>query len=681
MSEVWKSIESWDGAEGTPAPLGASWVDVQSAWNFSLYSRDAGAVTLLIYTADDHVRPVAEVELDPLVNKTGRIWHCRVGVEQVPGAAHYAFRVDGPNLPRSAFRPAKVLTDPFAQRLFFPPDFSREAAMGDGANDGRAVLGVLPTAEWATEPVPRQGPRHTNDLVVYEMHVKGFTARANSGVAEDHRGTFRGIIDKIPYLTELGITAVELLPVHQYDPQEGNYWGYMTMSFFAPHAAYACDDAVAEFREMVDALHAAGIELWLDVVYNHTAEGGLAGPTYNLRGIDNDSYYIVGPDGSYANDSGCGNTTQSADLAMRVLTLTSLEYWAKQMGVDGFRFDLASVLTRDGNGVVTPDAAVIAEIGLFALRNDIRLVAEPWDLGAYELGRSFPGIMWRQWNGRFRDDVRGFVKGDDGLVPSLMRRVYASDDLFPDGPGDMYHPYQSVNFVTAHDGFSMYDLVSYNDRHNGANGHAGTDGSSDNRSWNCGWEGDAGVPAEVQALRTRQIKNFMALLMLSNGVPMFVAGDEFGNTQGGNNNPYNQDNETTWLDWDRLVSNAELFDFAKGMIALRKSRAAIARSRFWREDVRWFGTSGEPDLAPWSRSLAWWLSGRRFDEGDLYVMVNAYHEPLTFSVQMPGPWRRIVDTSAARGQHVVPDAVATDPGDHTRSQIVVEPHSIVVVST
>jgi glycogen operon protein len=288
--------------------------------------------------------------------------------------------------------------------------------------------------------------------------------------------------------------------------------------------------------------------------------------------------------------------------------------------------------------------------------------------------------MWRQCNGRFRDDVRGFVKGDEGLVPSLMRRVYGSDDLFPDGPGDMYHPYQSVNFVTAHDGFSMYDLVSYNHRHNGANGHAGTDGSSDNRSWNCGWEGDVGVPADVQALRTRQIKNFLALLMLSNGVPMFVAGDEFGNTQGGNNNPYNQDNETTWLDWDRLESNAELFDFAKGMIALRKSRAAIARSRFWREDVRWFGTSGEPDLAPWSQSLAWWLSGRHFDEGDLYVMVNAYHEPLTFGVQVPGQWRRIVDTSAASGQHVVADA-AMNPGDHKGSQIVVESHSIVVLST
>ncbi len=272
----------------------------------------------------------------------------------------------------------------------------------------------------------------------------------------------------------------------------------MTMNFFAPHHAYAVDDPVAEFRDMVAAMHAAGIEVWLDVVYNHTCEGDPSGPTYNLRGIDNDSYYLVAEDGSYLDDSGCGNTTQGADLAMRALVLRSLRHWAEQ-GVDGFRFDLASILARDADGAFDPTAAppLISEIGVLAAQQDVKVVAEAWDMGAYLLGRSFPGIMWRQWNGRFRDDVRGFVKGDDGLVPALMTRVYGSADLFPDGPGDVYRPYQSINFITAHDGFCLYDLVSYNERHNQANGHGGTDGSSDNRSWNGGWEGDEGVPDEV----------------------------------------------------------------------------------------------------------------------------------------------------------------------------------------
>ena len=310
------------------------------------------------------------------------------------------------------------------------------------------------------------------------------------------------------------------------------------MNFFAPHDAYANEDPVAEFREMVAAMHAAGIEVWLDVVYNHTCEGDRSGPTYNLRGIDNDSYYIVADDGSYVDDSGCGNTTQGADPAMRALVVRSLRHWAEQ-GVDGFRFDLASILARDADGVFDPTDAppLISEIGVFAAQQDVKVVAEAWDMGAYLLGRSFPGIMWRQWNGRYRDDIRGFVKGDDGLVPALMTRVYGSSDLFPDGPGDIYRPYQSINFITAHDGFCLYDLVSYNERHNEANGHGGTDGSSDNRSWNGGWEGDEGVPDAVRALRLRQMKNFFALLMLSNGVPMIVAGDEFANTQHGQQQP------------------------------------------------------------------------------------------------------------------------------------------------
>ena len=324
-----------------------------------------------------------------------------------------------------------------------------------------------------------------------------------------------------------------------------------------------------------------------------------------------------------------------------------------------------------------PTAAppLISEIGVFAAQKDVKVVAEAWDMGAYLLGRSFPGIMWRQWNGRYRDDIRGFIKGDDGLVPALMTRVYGSSDLFPDGPGDTYRPYQSINFVTAHDGFCLYDLVSYNERHNEANGHGGTDGSSDNRSWNGGWEGDDGVPDTVRELRLRQMKNFFALLLLSNGVPMIVAGDEFANTQHGNNNPYNQDNETTWLDWDRLTTNRELFDFAKGMIALRKSRRSIARSRFWRDDVHWFGTAGGPDLSAESHTLAWHLSGATYDEDDLYVMVNAYSAPLQFTTQVPGNWRVLVDTSRSEPPDLSPTASGLPEGPVT-----VQARSIVVLS-
>ena len=317
---------------------------------------------------------------------------------------------------------------------------------------------------------------------------------------------------------------------------------------------------------------------------------------------------------------------------------------------------------------------LISEIGALAAQLDVKLVAEAWDLGAYLLGRTFPGIVWRQWNGRYRDDVRGFVKGDEDLVPALMTRVYGSSDLFPDGPGDVYRPYQSINFVTAHDGFCLNDLVSYDQRHNEANGHGGTDGSSDNRSWNCGWEGDEGVPQEVRGLRLRQMKNFFALMMLSNGIPMIVAGDEFANTQHGNNNPYNQDNETSWLDWDRLTANRELFDFAKGMIALRKARRSIARSRYWRDDVRWFGTAGAPDLSVPSHTLAWHLSGARYGEDDLYVMVNAYSAPLEFDVQVAGEWRVLVDTAQAAPPALTPTGAAVPGGPRT-----VEARSIVVL--
>ncbi len=640
-------------AEGQPIPAGATWTG--DGWNFTLYSRHATGVTLLLYDGENFVKPVAVLKFDPLQNKTGRIWHCFVPQSAGPEARYYAYRVEGPAGALHRFDAQKVLLDPYAERVFVPPDFSRAAAMNPGANDGRAPLGVLPlnlpgsaavsaassTNREATcqrdAGAPSRHPWH--EIVIYELHVKGFTARANSGVTAEKRGTFLGLIEKIPYLKELGVTVVELLPVHQFDPQEGNYWGYMTLNYFAPHQGYALHDATTEFREMVRAFHAAGIEVWLDVVYNHTCEGDQTGPTYSWRGIDNSSYYLLEPDGHYWNDTGCGNMLRCAHDGTRALILQSLRHWVN-LGVDGFRFDLASAMARDIHGQAqTDEAVVISEITGLAMVENFRVVAEAWDIGVNLLGRSYPGWLWAQWNGQYRDDVRAFVRGDAGKLGALMRRLYGSDDLFPDGPGDVYRPYQSVNFITAHDGFCLYDLVAYNHKHNAANGHNNTDGTDDNVSWNCGWEGDANTPADVLALRRQQVKNFFCLLMLSNGTPMFCAGDEFLNTQGGNNNPYNQDNETTWLDWSLLEKNPDIFQFFQRMIAFRKAHPAIASGRYWREAVRWYGATGPVEFD--SRCLAYCLRGA----SDLYVMINAFWEPVRFQIQQPGDWNRVVDTS------------------------------------
>jgi isoamylase len=676
------TVEPWDALEGSPAPLGPSWMPEHGAWNFALYSRNAGAVTILLYAADDSIRPVHEQRLDRLVHKTGRVWHCRVRADQAPGAVHYGYRVEGEPGRRDGhrFEPDKVLLDPYAPAVHFPPGYSRDACMRPGPTDGRAPLGVLPRGTPLGEgPSSRRG-RHRHDTVVYELHVKGFTARSSSGVSPERRGTFAGVAEKIPYLRELGVTVVELMPVHQYDPQEGNYWGYMTLHFFSPHLQYARGDAFSEFREMVRAFHAAGIEVWLDVVYNHTSEGGADGPTYSLRGLDNKSYYLLTPDhDAYLDPTGCGNTLRCAHPAVRRLILDSLHFWAQEMEIDGFRFDLASIFTRRADGAVDlDDPALIAEISSFGYYTDVRLVAEAWDVGSYQLGRGFPGFTWLQWNGRFRDDVRSFVRGEAGKIPDLMRRLYGSDDLFPDDLLEAYRPWQSVNFLTAHDGFCLYDLVSYDRKHNEANGHGGTDGADENRSWNCGHEGDAGAPPEVLALRRRQVRNFCCLLMLANGTPMFVAGDEFMNTQGGNNNPYNQDNETTWLDWDLLSRNHDVFRFFRLMIAFRKAHPALGRSRFWREDVRWHGIGPDPDLAHESRSLAFFLSGASVSDDDVYVMVNGWWSELSFEIQegRPEDWVRVVDTSLDSPHDIVEPGQQAPLGSR---RYVVGPRSIVVL--
>lgn len=682
-----RTIEEWEIVQGVPVPMGASWVESRHAYNFSLYSRNAISVTLLFYTVDDLVNPTFAYRFDPRFNKSGPIWHCWIPEENLHGATLYGYRVEGPWDPAAGHRfdESKILLDPYATTVWFPPDFSRDACAQPGPTDGKAPLGVLPVRDAPFDWGADLRPRHNHDAIIYELHVKGFTARANSGVAAEKRGTFAALIEKIPYLVDLGVTIVELLPIHQFDPQENNYWGYMTLNFFAPHHAYVSEsngriDAHHEFRSMVRAFHEAGIEVWLDVVYNHTSETGTNGPTYSLRGIDNSSYYLVDiGSGAFKNDSGCGNTVRCAHPASRALILESLRTWGTMGRVDGFRFDLASILTRTLDGSLPQDdPALISEISARGYRGDVSLVAEAWDVGCYQLGRGFPGSAWRQWNGKFRDDMRAFIRGDGGKVTDLMRRIYGSDDLFPDTLVDSYRPFQSVNFITAHDGFCLYDLTAYNEKHNAANGHDNTDGTNDNLSWNCGWEGDAGAPDEVVALRRKQVRNFFTILMLSAGTPMFCAGDEFLNTQQGNNNPYNQDNETTWLNWDLLEANADVHRFFKTLIAFRKSHPSLGRSTFWREDVHWYGVGPDVDMGSNSHSLALCVHGASHRDDDIYVMINGWWEPLTFAVQEgeASEWRRVVDTDRPS-----PEDIAA-PGEErplTTLDYTVAPRSVVVL--
>lgn len=668
-------LDAWTKVQGSPTPLGAAWVDSAQAWNFALYSTEATAVRLLIYGKGDFVNPIGSYDLDSIVNKTIRVWHILVPASAMPGAFYYAFKVDGPCDPSNGqlFDSTKVILDPYAHGIYLPPNFSRAAATSPGANDGKAPLGilpaqVLPAAVPDTRPVP-----HTHDLIIYELHVRNFTNDPSSGLDGAARGTYAGVIAKIPYLQELGITAVELMPVHQYDPQEGSHWGYMTLGFFSPHNGYAgggdANNALAELRQLVDAFHAADIEVVLDVVYNHTTEGNQLGPNYSFRGIDNSTYYLLNPSNysEFINDSGCGNDLRTAHPAVRQLITDSLRYWAYTLDVDGFRFDLASILTRDENGAISLDPPVISEIGSDPRLSTLRLIAEAWDPAAYELGRGFPGLTWRQWNGKFRDSVRSFVKADTATVPDLMTRLYGSSDLFYDDTLTEYRPCQSVNFVDCHDGLCLYDLVAYNN-----------DGQ---HSWNCVSPGDSETSPSVAALRKQQVKNFCTLLMLANGTPMFCAGDEFMNTQSGNDNPYNIDDPTVWLNWDRLTANQDIFSFFKGMIAFRKAHPSIGRSAFWNQpnpDVQWYGVGASTDLSDSSHSLAYSLKGASLGDADLYVMINAYWEALSFTVQegQASDWRVAVDTSRQSPNDIF--APGTEP-PITSPIYNVQPRSMVVL--
>lgn len=644
---------TWAQTEGSPLPLGATWIEDEQAFNFALYSECADSVTLLLYSPEDLTKPLLTFPLHSLNNKSGRVWHCKIPLQRAGNVRYYAYSVSGEPIGGvRGFDQQKVLLDPYAKGVVFPPGFDRKLATKPGSNSGKAPLGVLPGYQSAFDWAGDISPQPESDSIIYELHVKGFTKNPNSGVHPSRAGTYAGLIEKIPYLKDLGITVVELMPIFQRDPQEGDYWGYMPLNFFAPHSQYAwrnSDEQHVEFKTMVKALHQAGIAVVLDVVYNHTCEGANDGPTYSFRGLDPTGYYMLSNDpvNPLANYSGTGNTFNFSHPHVRKIVMDSLRYWKNEMHIDGFRFDLASVFSRNADGSLNwGNAPIFSEIAADPELGRLALIAEPWDTGAYQLGRGFPGTTWLQWNACYRDQVRRFVRGDAGLVPDLMRRIYGSDDLFPDSRDHVYHAYQTVNYIDCHDGFTLYDLVSYNHKRNWRNGHNNQDGMDQNYSWNCGYEGDAGAPAEVLALRRKQVKNFCCLLLLSNGIPMFRAGDEFLNTQFGNNNPYNQDNETSWLDWNQLQTNPDVFRFFKSMIAFRKSHPSLCRSRFWREDISWYGVGPTVDLSPDSRSLAFCLHGASQTDDDIYVMINAYWQKLSFHIQegTPGEWLRIVDT-------------------------------------
>ncbi|HEX8751559.1 MAG TPA: glycogen debranching protein GlgX [Nitrospira sp.] len=650
-----------------PSPLGAT-VGCGGV-NFSLYSRDATGIELLLFDQPDDAKPSRIIALDPVSNRTYHYWHVFLSGIQ-PGQI-YGFRAHGPFDPARGMRfdHTKVLLDPYGRAVVIPEQYNRIAASQEGGNTATAMKSVVvdpSTYDWDGD-VPLKHP--SARTIIYEMHVRGFTRHPSSGVTLPKRGTYAGLIEKIPYLQELGITAVELLPVFQFDAQDSppgkiNYWGYAPISFFAPHQAYSSHQdplgPVDEFRDMVKALHRAGIEIILDVVFNHTAEGDHRGPTLSFRGLDNEAYYILEPDRSrYANYTGTGNTLNANHPVVRRLIVDSLRYWVQEMHVDGFRFDLASILTRDASGQVMPTPPVLWDIESDPLVAGTKLIAEAWDAaGLYQVG-SFIGDSWKEWNGRFRDDVRSFFRSEDGSLARVADRLVGSPEIYAHKQRE---PEQSVNFVTCHDGFTLNDLVSYNEKHNEANDEGNRDGANDNRSWNCGVEGPTNDP-EVEKLRNRQVKNFLTATILSIGMPMILMGDEVRRTQHGNNNAYCHDNELNWFDWTLLAKHADVHRFVT-LLNERRLLRSVEHERqrmtlaqlIQQANKSWHGAKvGQPDWSPTSHSVA--LNAEIKHEGFMgYFILNAYWEHLEFELPMNhgSPWRRWIDTALDSPDDIVP---------------------------
>jgi glycogen operon protein len=661
------------GALGRSSPLGAT--VAAGGVNFSVYSRGASGVELVFFDREDDAAPSRVIPMDPAANRHFHYWH--VFISGVMAGQLYGFRVRGAFDPASGMRfdSSKILLDPYGRGVTVPKNYSRKSASREGDNAGCAMKSVVVDSnayDWEGD-TPLQRPAAQS--IIYEMHVRGFTMDPSSGVTEASRGTYHGLIEKIPYLQELGITAVELLPVFQFDAQDAplgriNYWGYAPISFFAPHQGYSSKrdplSPVNEFRDMVKALHRAGIEVILDVVFNHTAEGNHDGPTLSFRGLENSAYYILEKDRSlYANYSGTGNTLNGNHPIVRRMIVDSLRYWVEQMHVDGFRFDLASILARDESGTLLPSPPVLWDIDSEPALAATKLIAEAWDAaGLYQVG-SFLGDSWREWNGRFRDDVRGFFRGDEGFVAALADRLLGSPQMYSHKEREAE---ASVNFVTCHDGFTLSDLVSYELKHNEANGESNKDGSDDNRSQNSGVEGPTDDPA-VEALRNRQVKNYLTATMLSLGLPMILMGDEVRRTQNGNNNAYCQDNATSWLDWTLVSKHADVHRFVKLLNAHRLIRGMGPELRgrtlsqvLGKAARTWHGVKlDQPDWGVSSHSLALWAEDRN-EHLQVYVILNAYSEPLDFELPSSNGevWHRWIDTSL-----VSPDDIAEWPAAQT----------------
>jgi glycogen operon protein len=641
-------------------------------------------VELLLFDRQDDLEPARVISLAPAVNRTYHYWH--VFVPGVMAGHIYAYRANGPSEPAAGMRfdSSKVLLDPYGRAVAIPKGYDRNST---GAVAMKSVVVDSHVYDWEGDrPLRRPSSR----TVIYETHVRGFTQHPSSGVRDELRGTYAGLIEKIPYLRELGITAVELLPIFQFDVQDApqsrtNYWGYAPVSFFAPHQGYSsCRDplaAVNEFRDMVKALHRAGIEVILDVVFNHTAEGDHRGPTFCFRGLDNTTYYVLETERSrYANYSGTGNTLNANHPIVRRMILDSLRYWVQEMHIDGFRFDLASILSRDSSGRPMLEPPVLWDIESEPALAGTKMIAEAWDAGGlYQVG-TFTGDSWREWNGQFRDDVRSFFRGDEGFVTRIADRLLGSPQIYGHKEREAE---VTVNFVTCHDGFTLNDLVSYDAKHNEANGESNRDGANDNRSWNCGVEGPTCDPS-VEILRNRHVKNMLTCTILSLGMPMIAMGDEVRRTQQGNNNAYCQDNEISWFDWTLISKHADVHRFARLLIERRLSRNFEAEfdgetlNQLLRESNKaWHGVRlHQPDWSNWSHSVALtaeFVKERHF----VHWILNAYWEPLQFELpDVGGTWRRWVDTALDSPEDIVRWQDAPPMPGQTYT---VSPHSVVVV--
>ena len=683
---------------GSHFPRGATLRD--DGVNFSIFSRQAIRAELLLYESDDSPEPFQVIPLEPGENRTFFFWH--VFVEGLPAGIHYTWRVDGPDdtaLTGRRFNPRKELVDPWA-RAVTDAVWERSRAADPAVQDRSSFRGVVIDSgyEWSGEkPIGRW----LEEAVIYELHVGGFTSHPSSGVRRP--GLFAGLSEKIPYLKDLGITHVELMPVMAFDKQDvppgaaalglKNYWGYSPYGFYSPHPGYCVTPArgthTREFKDLVNSLHQAGIGVILDVVFNHTAEGGANGPVINFKGLINEIFYHLDPEDrrAYRDYTGCGNTVNCNHPLVTSFILNCLEYWVEEMHVDGFRFDLASVFARGEDGLPLPNPPLPWCIGLSRGLIDTVLIAEAWDAGGlYHVG-SFPGLRWAEWNGRYRDVIRRFVRGDPGLIREVASCLGGSSDLYKE---DGRLPTSSINFITCHDGFTLYDLVSYNEKHNEANGEDNRDGEDSNLSWNCGAEGDTSDP-EIQRLRLKQAKNFMAILFLSRGVPMLLSGDEVLRTQRGNNNPWNQNNELFWFDWRLVETNGNMLRFVKEMIALRQRHPSLTRPRFFngsllRErglpDVAWHGQRlNEP---PWednsARFLAYTITGIKSDEADLHIILNMSEQAVETPLpEIPGRrWHLSLDTARASPSDIIP---LKRQRPHAAASFKILPRSVVVLES